>query len=195
MWETGGDWKPDLESGSEGVMLARNAWLQGFNSFETSAAGRLFDAAACLIMNRTRASFEGQGPMELEQLASGFEDPLEVPLAKDPNGIWRSDWAPLLPVLTDESIAAGQRASIFHTTMARALVDQALTIHREFPFEAIGLSGGAFQNRLLTETVVNMLEATGLDVRLHEKIPANDGGLSFGQVIEAHALMSQKSDK
>ena len=55
------------------------------------------------------------------------------------------------------------------------------------PFEAVGLSGGVFQNRRLTERVVELLEAQGIDVRLHEQVPANDGGLCFGQVIEALA--------
>ena len=34
-----------------------------------SAAGRIFDAAAALVLGRDLASFEGQGPMELEQAA------------------------------------------------------------------------------------------------------------------------------
>jgi hydrogenase maturation protein HypF len=41
---------------------------------------------------------------------------------------------------------------------------------------------------LLTERVVAILAARGVDVRLHEALPANDGGLCFGQVIEALAL-------
>jgi hydrogenase maturation factor HypF (carbamoyltransferase family) len=28
------------------------------------------------------------------------------------------------------------------------------------------------------------LEALGIEVRLHEAVPANDGGLCFGQVID-----------
>jgi hydrogenase maturation protein HypF len=49
--------------------LAHTAWRRGINTFETSAAGRLFDAAAALVLGRHRASFEGQGPMELEPRA------------------------------------------------------------------------------------------------------------------------------
>jgi hydrogenase maturation protein HypF len=69
--------------------------------------------------------------------------------------------------------------------MAQSLLDQALKIRERTPFDAVGLSGGVFQNRRLTERVVDLLTARGIDVRLHREVPANDGGLSFGQVIEA----------
>ena len=68
--------------------------------------------------------------------------------------------------------------------MAKALVDQALAVRKQFGFDAIGLSGGVFQNRRLTELAAVKLEALGIEVRLHEAVPANDGGLCFGQVID-----------
>ena len=172
----------------DALLLAKQAWDQGSNTFETSAAGRLFDAAAALVLGRTHASFEGQGPMELEQIAVAGADAIPLPLAPDGTGLLRSDWAPLLPILGDESMTQAERAGVFHETMARALADQAEAIARSVAFDAVGLSGGVFQNRLLTERVVAILAARGVDVRLHEALPANDGGLCFGQVIEALAL-------
>ncbi|MDD2722404.1 MAG: hypothetical protein PHH59_00075 [Methylovulum sp.] len=53
------------------------------------------------------------------------------------------------------------------------------------PFLRVGLSGGVFQNRLLTEQALSALEQAGFDVFLHEAIPSGDGGISLGQVIEA----------
>jgi hydrogenase maturation protein HypF len=97
----------------------------------------------------------------------------------------RADWSPLLPMLRDEEREPAERAGVFHETMAQSLVDQALEIRQRTPFDAVGLSGGVFQNRLLTERAVQLLKAADMDVRLHEHIPANDGGLCFGQVIEA----------
>ena len=73
--------------------------------------------------------------------------------------------------------------------MAQALVEQALAVRKKHEFEAVGLSGGVFQNRRLTERVVEKLQAHGIEVRLHHEIPANDGGLSFGQIVEAAALL------
>ena len=48
----------------------------------------------------------------------------------------------------------------------------------------IGLSGGVFQNRVLTEQAASLLESDGFTLSIPEDIPLNDAGLSFGQVIE-----------
>jgi hydrogenase maturation protein HypF len=48
----------------------------------------------------------------------------------------------------------------------------------------IGLSGGVFQNKLLTEQVMTQLQNSGFEVYLPAKIPCNDGGLCAGQVME-----------
>ncbi len=173
-------------------MLLREAWQRDINTFETSAAGRLFDAAAALVLGRTIASFEGQGPMELEHVAVDSCEALSLPLAMDADGVFRSDWAPLLDALTEDASPAGVRAGLFHETMARALVDQALKIREDTEFDAVGLSGGVFQNRQLTESVCARLREQNIEVCLHSEIPANDGGLCFGQVIEASAIMEQR---
>jgi hydrogenase maturation protein HypF len=131
------------------------------------------------------ASFEGQGPMELEHVARDGCACVSLPLAEDRLGVLRSDWAPLVEVLVDASLDIAERAGIFHESMAQALLDQALAIRERSAFDAVGLSGGVFQNRRLTERVVARLTAAGIDVRLHREVPANDGGLCFGQVIEA----------
>jgi len=182
MWAEGRDWKPAVE----GADLARLAWEKNINVFKTSAVGRLFDAAASLVLGRDISSFEGQGPMELEQCTGGAGalDPVPLPLTPDGKGILRTDWAPLLPVLSDSAVAPADRADFFHQSMAQALVDQALAVRKQFGFDAIGLSGGVFQNRRLTELAAVKLKALGIEVRLHEAVPANDGGLCFGQVID-----------
>ena len=129
--------------------------------------------------------------MELEQAAHKGCSAVRLPLCCDGHGVLRSDWAPLLPVLADSAIPVAERAGIFHESMARALLDQALEVREKTPFDAVGLSGGVFQNRFLSERVAELAAAKGMDVRMHETVPANDGGLCFGQVIEALALQGQ----
>jgi hydrogenase maturation protein HypF len=171
-----------------GMDLAYKAWSQDLNTFQTSAAGRLFDAAAALVLGRNMASFEGQGPMELEHIAASACEAVPLPLAADENGIFRSDWAPLLDILSDPQIPPAQRAGIFHESLAQALLDQTLKIRENTAFDAVGLSGGVFQNRKLCERVVEKLREQGIKVCLHRDVPANDGGLCFGQIIEAQAM-------
>ena len=149
--------------------------------------GRLFDAAAALVLGRGVASFEGQGPMELEHVARDGGDYVPLPLTEDSQGLLRTDWAPLVEMLTDGQRSAGERAGLFHESLAQALLDQALAVRQRCGFDAVGLSGGVFQNRRLTERVMAKLGAAGIEVRLHREVPANDGGLCFGQIIEALA--------
>lgn len=113
-------------------------------------------------------------------------------MIRDGSGVLRSDWAQLLDVLADQDLSTAQRAGIFHETMAQALIDQALEVRMTREFDAIGLSGGVFQNRRLTESVLERAKEQGIEVRLHRDIPANDGGLCFGQVIEAAAVLNKE---
>jgi hydrogenase maturation protein HypF len=186
LWETGRDFNGHslTTRTDDSVALARQAWTRGINTFETSAVGRLFDAAAALILGRRAVSFEGQGPMELEAAAAEGCEALALPLAADAHGVLRSDWAPLVDVLCDTVLPAAERAGIFHETLARALLDQALALRDSHSFEAVGLSGGVFQNRRLAGRIAEKLRGAGIEVRLHRDLPANDGGLCFGQVIE-----------
>jgi hydrogenase maturation protein HypF len=181
MWETGRSWQPAID----GIALAAEAWRRRIHTVQTSSVGRLFDAAASLVLGTDTASFEGQGPMMLESVAARESAPVSLPLARDDAGIWRTDWAPLLPVLSDRGLSESARAGIFHESLACALVEQALTLARGVDFEAVGLTGGVFQNRLLAERTMALLAARGLRVYLPEAVPANDAGLAFGQLIEA----------
>lgn len=49
----------------------------------------------------------------------------------------------------------------------------------------VALTGGCFQNRLLTELAVERLETGGFEVLLHGAVPPNDGGIGVGQVLVA----------
>jgi hydrogenase maturation protein HypF len=182
MWETGRPWSPCGDDGE----LALQAWRRGVATSQTSSVGRLFDAAASLVLGVDVASFEGQGPMMLESIAATDADAVALPLARDCYGIWRTDWEPLLSVLADRSLTVEARAGIFHESMARALVDQAMTLADEKEcVQGIGLTGGVFQNRLLAERAITLLAERGFAARLPRTVPANDGGLAFGQLLEA----------
>jgi len=163
----------------------QQAWSRGINSPVSSAMGRLFDAAAALCGVCTHASFEGEGPMRLEAIADvAAGDAVALPLERDPAGIWRSDWAPLLPMLADITRPQAERAASFHLSLAQALVEQAQQLRAQTGIQSVGLAGGVFQNRLLAEAAIDRLRAAGFAVHLPQRVPVNDAGLSFGQVIE-----------
>jgi hydrogenase maturation protein HypF len=168
--------------------LVLQAWRRGVNCHATSAAGRLFDGAAVLAGLLEEASFEGQGPMWLEALAEGISGvPVPLPLAKNAAGLWETDWRPLIAPLADAARPAGERAAVFHTSLALGLLRQAQAVRGETGLRHVGLAGGVFQNRRLTEQALGLLTADGFDVRLAERLPCNDAALSFGQLVETGA--------
>ena len=190
-WECGLSWPecPDPDG------LAEAAWRNRINSPETSAAGRLFDAAAALICGVPVTSFEAQGPMILESLCRGAAPPVELPLAEDAAGVLRSDWQPLLELLSDKRRDAAERAEIFHSSIATAILRQAEALREHHVFDHVGLCGGVFQNRVLTGQVIDLLRSGGFDVHLPEKLPCNDAALSFGQAAEVAAREARMKEE
>lgn len=182
-WECG----MNLEDCPDTDGLAAAAWRRQLNCPQTSAAGRVFDAAAALICGVTHVSYEAQGPMQLESLCKGEGEHVALPLSIDADGILRSDWAPLLPLLSDRHMSVASRAEAFHSSMARVILDQARHVRERECIAQVGLCGGVFQNRVLTEQAVALLEQDGFDVHLSHELPCNDAALSFGQAAEVAA--------
>jgi hydrogenase maturation protein HypF len=157
------------------------------NSPLTSSTGRLFDAAASLLGLRDRINYEGQAAIELEQIA-------------DPSH--RSAYA---ASITDavisgadliQSCAEDLRAHVpvpviaarFHNGVADVISRSCAAFAAQTGVHTVALSGGVFQNHLLLDRAVTALEASGLRVLTHSRVPTNDGGISLGQaVIAAHS--------
>lgn len=188
-WESGFPISPSqLGQSDHTEELLRYAWNNGINCPKTSAVGRLFDAAAALSGLCTSASFEGQGPMLLEAVSESAEG-LVLPMTVDRSGVLITDWSPLLSVVSDHSIPVSQRAGVFHESMAQALLQQAKQVRNNVAVVIkIGLSGGVFQNRKLTERCTNLLQGNGFTVISSSRVPVNDGGLSYGQLVEFAGL-------
>jgi hydrogenase maturation protein HypF len=183
-WEAGLDCP--LAEASDPLLYS--FWQQGKNAPLTTAAGRLFDAAAALSGVCRSASFEGQGPMQLEALAAQHDDPDRLPVTalalRKNDGVYCADWQALITLLGDHELAVTERAARFHLAMAHSLLEQALCVRGDTGVKHVGLAGGVFQNRLLTEKVIALLNASGFMVTLPRLVPVNDGGISFGQIIE-----------
>ena len=121
--------------------------------------------------------------MMLEALVDMTCNSVELPLESRDN-LLITNWEPLLPVLLDSTVTVADRAACFHASMAQAMLQQARAIRSQHGVNTISLSGGVFQNRVLTERAMALLSDDGFSVHLPEMIPVNDAGISFGQVIE-----------
>lgn len=151
------------------------------NTPAASSMGRLFDAVSALagicLVNR----YEGEAPMRLESAAdTREEDRYSWGLEKT-----AIDIRPLVADIVDDVLrgaAPGTIAARFMNTVAGFTVDTARRLHERTGIRTVALSGGVFQNRYLLAACRKHLESEGLTVCTNVRVPANDGGLSLGQV-------------
>ena len=186
-WELGDDWPECPVEAS----LLKQAWQKHINSPLSSSVGRLFDAAAALTGLVQYSDFDGHAPMWLETTGrTSKKAGINLPLYCDANGLWLSEWQPLIAMLKNSQLTIPERSHCFHASLALALVQQAKQVQKDRFFSGVGLTGGVFQNRLLTDYVSSLLKKEGFKVYLPEKIPGNDAGLSFGQLIEVGSQLT-----
>jgi hydrogenase maturation protein HypF len=51
------------------------------------------------------------------------------------------------------------------------------------------LSGGCFQNKILSEWTISKLREEGFSPYWNQRVPPNDGGLSVGQVLGGYNVL------
>jgi hydrogenase maturation protein HypF len=163
----------------------------GFAAPLTTSMGRLFDAVAALCGVRTTVRYEGQAAIELEACADagaagGY--PLTVG-----EGFLLDARSTILAVAADLAAGtpAGTVAARFHRAVAEATAAACDDAARRAGTGLVVLSGGVFQNRLLLEETTTRLQERGMRVLTPERLPPNDGGISYGQAAIAAARRSQ----
>jgi hydrogenase maturation protein HypF len=161
--------------------------VRGVNAPWCSSAGRLFDAFAALAGLRQTVSYEGEAAAELEWAADGSAEgpsygfPIRDSAA---TGAMVLDWQTALErVLADlrarEPI--GRISAALHRGLAAAIV----AVARRAGEHRVVLTGGCFQNALLTRLTIAALREAGFEPLWHRRVPPNDGGIAFGQAVWA----------
>jgi hydrogenase maturation protein HypF len=156
----------------------------------TTSAGRLCDAVAALCGLRCEVTYEGQAAIELEAVA----DP-------DERGAYAIPWAdgqldprPAIAAAMSDFAAGVPPATIsarFHNALAAATVHACEEIAEAAGLSLVVLAGGVFQNRLLLERVAAGVQDAGLPVLTPERLPPNDGAISYGQAAIAALGMAR----
>jgi hydrogenase maturation protein HypF len=165
---------------------------QGLNTPLTSSMGRLFDAVSAMLGLCNETTYEGQAAIALETAAWQSDVNGRYYFCLEEGQVRVGHL--LEQVVADRLRGAPTRniARRFHNTIAAMAVSMAEAVRREAGNSLpVALSGGVWQNRLLLDITVPQLRRAGFEVLLHHRVPANDGGLAYGQMAVAAARLKE----
>ena len=175
------------------VEVVRVQLARGLNAPIASSAGRLFDAAAALLGIRDVAEYEAQAAIELELLAlQGSVEPLAYAFQRR-DGLLIYDPRPTIVALLEGSAAGAPTellAARFQETIAAVAREFVAEVRTTTGLRTVALSGGVFQNQWLATNLVRRLTGDGFEVHTNRLVPANDGGISYGQAAVAAARLA-----
>lgn len=113
------------------------------------------------------------------------------PLAIEPGDVLVIDWRPVIEGVVGD-VRRGRDVSVIAARFHNSLVEGMLGVAQAVGQPRVALSGGCFQNKRLVEGAIRRLEPAGFEVLLHSAVPANDGGVSLGQIAVAAARLAHK---
>ena len=158
------------------------------NAIKTTSMGRLFDAVSVLFTKKLFASFEGELPIALENLAwkvSSIKKDLFPTLIKEKDlFIW--DWRKDVKFLIENYFLKGnyeEGAYIFHSFVKNFIISVSSLLKEKH----ICLGGGVFQNNLLLKLLFESFKGK---IYISQKYPLNDGGISVGQLVYLNKILS-----
>ncbi|MDF2540477.1 MAG: (NiFe) hydrogenase maturation protein HypF [Herbinix sp.] len=160
------------------------------NTIGSSSIGRLFDAAASILRIQDINRYEGECASLLEKeallalISNKKPEDLDFSI-KQKNEIIEIDPQPVLEALCHrrETKDIGALALGFHYAIARMIATICKHLSSKFQINTIALGGGVFQNTILTEETIRLLNEIDLCVYRNIMVPPNDGSISLGQTL------------
>jgi hydrogenase maturation protein HypF len=251
--ETGRLWEP---LSKQETSILEGQLKSGFQVFQTSSAGRLFDAVSGLLGICTKVTYEGQAAIELESQAAVWLEQMQNTILPDQKtvsdldqyrrealerlyrakstmqetigkqqtgnrsqqrysdnqrvvnqqtGLYQITLAeeaqtlqikvdPLLKGIVNDVLSGAETGKIaykFHYALAAGMLETALMI--EGDLQKMIIAGGVFQNKLLTEILLDLAKEIELEIYYPTQLPSGDGGLAYGQILVANQEHQQHS--
>lgn len=166
---------------------------RSINAVTSTSAGRLFDGVSAILGIRNASTFEGEASTALQYRAESWNkahpatDPIAVEAPeKDADGFLTMPTHMLVRSILSarlEGADPDKLALEFHQRLASQIAGVVLAAQEQTGISTAALSGGVFQNRLLLELTVTLLEQVGIRVLTHSLVPPNDGGIALGQAV------------
>ena len=188
--------------------MIKKALDNHINTVFTSSMGRLFDAVSSILGIAEENTYEGKCAIFLEKEAHmAQKEHLEA--KKMSFDIMKSedqlliDPAPVLKIIAGEwhnrtketetdlrkALALG-----FHEALADMILVICENVREEQGVNCIAISGGVFQNVLLTTRVIKLLKDHRFEVFRNEVVPPGDGSISLGQTYLALAKIRNSQE-
>jgi hydrogenase maturation protein HypF len=174
------------------IMIEKN-----INTVQAGTCGRLFDAVSALCGVTKISSYDGEAAIELAELADErvAYEPYSYELIE--NEILTIDFSRMIEAIALDVLAGVKEDQIsgkFHETVVQGIIGSMEKLLGRMPAanQNVVLSGGSIHNRYLRKRLNTELSNKAYKVYFSEKVPCNDGGLSYGQLVVAAAKRSAK---
>ena len=176
------DFSRDLTS--EQISMYRHGLGKRINTHLYSGAGRLFDAVAVICGISSVSLFHSEAPMRLEAKAvKGIKESYGYTIESDIISFGKTINQVVEDILNGRS--DGEVSARFHNTVVFSLAEAVERVATKTKLNRVVLTGGSFQNRLLTGGLAKLLSGKNYQVYLHREVPPNDGGIALGQLAVA----------
>ena len=172
--------------------VIETALMHRVNTVLTSSMGRLFDAVSSLLNISQEDRYEGECAALLEREAvlakRNHVKPEKLNFAiSQKHEIMELDPKPLFEAICNlrDISNIGSLALGFHYAVAEAVGDICENLRNRCHCNTVALSGGVFQNTILTEQTLKVLRNKNFEVYGNMAVPPNDGGICLGQTYLA----------
>jgi hydrogenase maturation protein HypF len=172
------------------IMIEKN-----INTVKAGTCGRLFDAVSALCGVTKVSSYDGEAAIKLAELADERVVYEPYPYDLIENEILTIDFSRMIEEIALDVLAgikATQISGKFHETVVQGIVAAMEKLVNGLPTanHNVVLSGGSCHNRYLRKRLNTELREREFNVYFPEKVPCNDGSLSYGQLVVAAAKRS-----
>lgn len=171
--------------GRDKLEMVKKMIVSKTNTPLSSGAGRLFDAVSAILDLCPVAAFDSEGPMRLES-AINCQTEDYYPFDTCENVNFSDTFKHILDDLGKEKKSV--ISAKFHNTVAQVILEISMQMRDKWRSNLVVLSGGVFQNKYLLEKSFQLLNANDFRAYTNHLVPANDGGISLGQIVIASKI-------
>ena len=180
------DWlssyKGQFPQGDREARMIASVAESGHVQQTTTSCGRVLDAVSAILGLCFERTYQGEPALKLESLAIGGHDVLKM----DPEtskGFLNTSCIVRAVFDGTRTISPKDLAYSAQSYLARGLAELAVNAAQKEDVEAIGFSGGVAYNHHITSVMRDVVTENDIKFLVHTKLPAGDGGISFGQAI------------